>query len=180
MASVASLRRIIRALCALAPVACTSPQDGYAASEAALIAMGEVAPSDFEEVRAGRGRPVTNGDRVTLRVVGRYAERPQLPFADGPMTFISLSDRESALLGRGAIGARVGTRRKFTQAIVLDSARSRFVETQGMFQEKEFFRYRNDRGALVFETEVVDVCRPREIVLFHNSRWQTKTSLGCH
>ena len=81
---------------------------------------------------------------------------------------------------QAVIGARVGARRRFEQALTPDTATgARFSERTGLFQEKEFFRYRTDRGTLTFETEVLEVCRPREFVLFRNSRWQIRNPLGC-
>lgn len=116
---------------------------------------------------------------MAIHVLGRYADR-QAPFSDGSITFIATTDTKHEVLARAAFGARVGARRRFEQPLTIDSATgARFSERTGMFQEKEFFRYRNDRGTLTFETEVLDVCRPREFVLFRNSRWQIRNPLEC-
>jgi hypothetical protein len=178
MTSVSYLRRMIF-LCAGAVWACHSPEDWSVPGAIDIAATGELPSSDFEEVRAGTGRPVMPGDRVTIHVIGRYADR-RAPFSDGPITFIAPSDTRQDVLARAAIGARAGARRRFEQPVTPDSATgSRFSERTGLFQEKEFFRYRNDRGTLTFETEVLEVCRPREFVLFRNSRWQIRNPLGC-
>lgn len=175
----ASFPRRFTLLCAGAVWACHAPEDWPGSGSIDFAATGELPSPDFDEVRAGTGRPVTPGDRVTIHVVGRYADR-QAPFSDGPITFIATSDPKHDVLARAAFGARVGARRRFEQPLMPDSATGgRFSERTGMFQEKQFFRYRNDRGTLTFETEVLEVCRPREFVLFRHSRWQIRNPLGC-
>ena len=118
---------------------------------------------------------------ITIRVVGAQARFVAARFADGEITFISASYPNGNLLGPAAYAARVGARRRFTHYIASDSSTGTRVATYGgMFPEREFFRYRNDRGGLAFETEVLRVCQPRQITFMEGNKARHALPLGCH
>ena len=160
--------------------ACYSVDERDVMSRPHIALMADMPTMEFRELHAGSGRPVLDGDRVTIRVVGEYARGSQR-FAEGEITFISGSHPNGNLLGPAAYAARVGARRHFTHYIASDSSTGTRVTTYGgMFPEREFFRYRNDRGGLAFETEVLSVCRPRQIAFMEGSKFAMRFSLGCH
>lgn len=161
--------------------ACNPPPDRNVPPDD-LVAISNMPATNFREVGAGTGRAVMPGDRVTIHLIGRYAGRGEGsdPFADGPFTFIAPSSASLQMLAPAVVGARVGARRKFTQPVLADSATGvRMASYTGAFVEQEFFRYRNDRGDLAFETEVIVVCRPRELSFMRGNKFETHISLGC-
>ena len=99
----------------------------------------------------------------------------------GSVLWSTIGHPNGNLFGLEAYPARVGAGRRFTLYIASDSSTGTRVTTYGgMFPEREFFRYRNDRGGLAFETEVLRVCRPRQITFMEGNKFEMRLPLGCH
>jgi hypothetical protein len=125
------------------------------------------------EEQPGSGRLVGHGDRIRVDLVGKYSSGEV--WGEGPLTLI---------VGPGSYrGAReplrVGGRLRLQYVINPNDTAVRLVSFQGDDSKNEAYQLRRDRGQVIVEHTIRDVCRPLKVFFFQTGFGPIEARLGC-
>ena len=131
-----------------------------------------------EEVRlleetAGKGRPIVNGDRIEVDLVGRYQSGEI--WGEGPFTLI---------VGEGTYpghreALRVGAVMRMQYRNDPNDTTVRLVPFPGLDTENEAYQVRRDRGPIIVEHTIRRVCRPLKVYFFQTGFGPIEFLIGC-
>jgi hypothetical protein len=125
------------------------------------------------EETPGTGSFVRRGDRVTVDLVGRYANGDT--WGEGPITFLYSDGAFAGAQQPVQIGAKIRTewlrdRARFPTRVRLFDA---------INNEQETFAVRSDRGPVTIEYTVRSWCRPMQLYVLETGFGTIKAPLGC-
>ena len=123
--------------------------------------------------KAGKGRPILNGDRIEVDLVGRYQSGEI--WAEGPFTLI---------VGEGTYPGhreplRVGAVMRLQYRNDPNDTTVRLVPFPGLDTENEAFQVRRDRGPIIVEHTIRRVCRPLKVYFFQTGFGPIEFLIGC-
>ena len=125
------------------------------------------------EEKAGNGRPIVNGDRIEVDLVGRYQSGEI--WGEGPFTLI---------VGEGTYPGhreqlRVGAVMRLQYRNDPNDTTVRLVPFSGLDTENEAYQVRRDRGPIIIEHTIRRVCRPLKVYLFQTGFGPIEFLIGC-
>ena len=125
------------------------------------------------EETAGKGRPIVNGDRIEVDLVGRYQSGEI--WGEGPLTLI---------VGEGTYPGhreplRVGAVMRMQYRNDPNDTTVRLLPFPGLDTENEAYQVRHDRGPIIVEHAIRRVCRPLKVYLFQTGYGPIEFPIGC-
>ena len=125
------------------------------------------------EDRPGHGRPVVGGDRIRVDLTGQYVSGEV--WGRGTLTLIA-----GAGTYPGAIHPlRVGSVIRMQYVVNPNDTSTRLLPFQGGDWENEAYQFRRDRGQIIIEHTVLDVCRPMKVFVMNTGLGPIEADLGC-
>ncbi len=123
--------------------------------------------------RPGSGQVVIPGDRIVVDFVGRYANGEI--WGQGPLTLVAGWGTYPGLREPLKVGAAI------TMQFVTDpnDTASRLISFQGGDSENEAFQVRRDRGQIIVEHQVREVCRQFKLVILKTDLGDIEPEIGC-